>query len=593
MARRGLFWQVFPAFLGVVVLAVAVTAWYAARTCREVAEEEVRNSLAGSAGLLAAAVCRALPSGDPEGLQEIALSMAAATSHRLTVVLRDGGVAADSQEDPRRMDNHAGRPEVVAALRDGHGESRRFSATVRQVMVYVAVPVRVDGQVAAVARASAAVTAINDLAAVSIRRLVAAAALSIVAGALVSLWLSRRVAGSVAEVQAAADRLAQGDLTARVRVAASRELASLGTSLNAMAAELASRIDTITRQKEEAEAILGGMAEGVIAIDAEATVVHLNQAAADILGQERSSMIGTSLRERVRNSALYELLDRTFGNGSPVVEGDVVLRDQGAEVFLQVRASRLATPQAAGKTGAVLVLNNVTRLKKLENLRRDFAANVSHELRTPITTIKGFVETLLDGALDSREDAERFLGIVRKDADRLEALLSDLLSLAGIERDEEAGGVALSRLALGPVLAEAVASRRPKAEAKQMTVTVECDGGLAAELNPGLLQQAIGNLVDNAIAYSPAGTMVRVRAVCTNRDLRIAVTDQGRGIPPEHLGRIFERFYRVDKARSREAGGTGLGLAIAKHIAQAHKGRIEVESTVGKGSTFTIVLPLG
>jgi two-component system phosphate regulon sensor histidine kinase PhoR len=592
MARHSLLWQIFPAFATVVVLTVAVTARYAHRTCHDVANEEIRHSLKGSAGLLARDAGQLLEQNHGARLAETVRAMATATSHRFTVILRDGTVAADSEEDPARMENHADRPEVIAALRDGYGESRRFSSTVRQHLVYVALPVRVGGQLVAVARVAAAVTAIGETSAVHSRRLLAAAVLSVVVGALASLWLSRRVAGGVAEVQAVADRLAQGDLTARVRVASSRELASLANSLNAMAVELASRIDMVTRQKEEAEAILAGMAEGVIAIDADATIVHLNQAAADILGYLRAALIGANLRERVRNPALYDLLDRTFGNGFPAVEGDVVLRDRGGELYLQVRASRLTTPQAVGKTGAVLVLNNVTRLKRLETLRRDFAANVSHELRTPITTIKGFVETLLDGALDSREDAERFLRIVRKDADRLESLVADLLALAGLERDEEGPAMQRSRLPLAPVLAEAVASYKPKADAKQMAVTVICGETVAAEINPGLFQQAVGNLLDNAIAYSPPGTTVRVTATRGERDVRVSVSDQGRGIPPEHVGRIFERFYRVDKARSRDAGGTGLGLAIAKHVVQAHKGRIEVDSAVGEGSTFTIVLPL-
>jgi two-component system phosphate regulon sensor histidine kinase PhoR len=422
-------------------------------------------------------------------------------------------------------------------------------------------------------------------------RVAVAGALSVLLAAVASLWLSRRLAAPILAMRAAAERLARGDVEVRLQGPDSLELASLAASLNAMATELAGRIQAVTRQKEEAEAILASMAEGVIALSPDGVVLHLNQASAGILGQERARLVGVNLRQVVRNPALYDILDRTFAGTGPA-EGDVVLRDRGLECHLQVRGSRLSSPGAAGQTGAVLVLNDVTRLKRLEALRRDFAANVSHELRTPITSIKGFVETLLDGALDDRADAERFLQIIRQQTDRLNSLIADLLALAGLERDSEAGAIALACQPLRPALTDAVAGRRAAADARQARVTVDCAADLTANLNPGLFRQAIINLLDNAIAYSEPGTPILVTASRTAGDLRIAVVDQGRGIAPEHLERIFERFYRVDKARNRTAGGTGLGLAIVKHVVQAHKGRIEVASTPGKGSTFTLILPL-
>lgn len=589
--RRGLLWHVFPAFALVVTVTVAVTAWYASRTHHEIAALATGRGLRACAAMLAVQAAPHLATPDPEALRGLVAAAAREVPFRLTIIRRDGTVLADSEDDPARMESHADRPEFASAVRDGYGESSRYSSTVRRQMLYCALAVRRGGQVRAVCRAAAPLTAIDDTAASRSRRSLAAAFLSVLAGALVSLWLSRRLARTLAGMQVAADRMAQGDLQARVQMPASRELAGLATSLNTMAAQLAGRIEVITRQKEEVEAIFAGMAEGVLAIDAEARIIHLNQAAARILGQDRETMTGRNLREVLRNPGLYEILDRTFRSATPV-EGDVFLHEMGGtETYLQVCGSRLPTPAAADQIGAILVLNNVTRLKRLENLRREFAANVSHELRTPVTSIKGFVETLLDGALDDRADAERFLKIVRDHAGRLEALIQDLLALAGLERQTEAGGIVLTRQPLAPVLAEAVASRDGKARAKQITVRLDCPADLEAELNPGLFQQAVGNLLDNAIAYSEPATAVNVAVTRVASELRIAVSDQGRGIPAEHLDRIFERFYRIDKARSRDAGGTGLGLAIVKHVAQAHKGRIEVQSCVGTGSTFTLVLP--
>jgi two-component system phosphate regulon sensor histidine kinase PhoR len=238
-----------------------------------------------------------------------------------------------------------------------------------------------------------------------------------------------------------------------------------------------------------------------------------------------------------------------------------------------------------------VVLNEVTEIKKLENIRRDFVANVSHELRTPITSIKGFVETLIDGAIHQPEEAERFLQIVARQADRLNAIIEDLLSLSRLETDVERGEVELQQVDLQPVLEAAVQTCAPQADEKRMRLVLAWEGDLAARANPRLIEQALVNLIGNAIKYSPAGQEVRVSAAATGRTVQLQVSDQGAGIDKRHLPRLFERFYRVDKARSRELGGTGLGLAIVKHIALAHGGMVSVESEPGQGSTFVISLP--
>jgi two-component system phosphate regulon sensor histidine kinase PhoR len=273
------------------------------------------------------------------------------------------------------------------------------------------------------------------------------------------------------------------------------------------------------------------------------------------------------------------------------VEAEIVLHRSGEETFLQVRASRLAMSGDRSPAGAVMVLSDITRLKRLENLRRDFAANVSHELRTPVTSILGFVETLRDGAIDDRADALRFLDIVHSQATRLEALINDLLSLARIERSDGNNMVRLSRMPLKSPIVSVIDGLGESAKNRQIQLELDCPEKLEADINSGLFEQAVRNLVDNAIKYSDAGTTVRVRAFRQDGEIRIEVTDRGYGIAPEHIERLFERFYRVDKARSRDSGGTGLGLAIVKHVAQYHRGRVEVKSELGKGSTFSIVLP--
>lgn len=589
MKHRGLVWQVFPCFVAVAAVTVAVTVWYSSRTTRSVIQAETQVGMEGAVRLLAEVLREVPPAEAPQRLQEWVRRARASVPYRLTVIQADGTVLADTEEDPARMENHADRPEVQAARQGLLGRRLGTSPTLRRPMLYVAVPVDPGDPDTAVCRASAPLQALNSQRYAATRRVAAAALVSVLLGALVSLWLSRRLTAPVAAMQAAADRLAQGDLAVRLEGQSSRELHGLATSFNAVALELAERIRSVTRQKEEAEAILASMAEGVVALDAQAIVLRLNQAAADILGMDQDRLRGRSLREAVRSKDLHDLLDRSLADQTPA-EGDVVLRRQGNDIHLQVRASSLSHA-AAGQPGAVIVFHDVPRLTRLETMRRDFAANVSHEMRTPITSIKGFVETLLDGALDDRADAERFLGIILQHTDRLNALINDLLALAGLERDNAAEPMTLSRQPLRPILAEAVQSRAAAAAARQIAVGLDCPGDLACLANPGLLLQAVLNLLDNAIAYSEPSTRIQIRAASGDKDLRIAVTDQGRGIAAEHLDRIFERFYRVDRARSREAGGTGLGLAITKHIVQAHKGRILVDSTPGQGSTFTIVLP--
>jgi two-component system, OmpR family, phosphate regulon sensor histidine kinase PhoR len=258
---------------------------------------------------------------------------------------------------------------------------------------------------------------------------------------------------------------------------------------------------------------------------------------------------------------------------------------------LRIRGTALRDGHGQG-VGAVIVLNDVTRYRHLENLRRDFVANVSHELKTPIASIKGFVETLLDGALQSPDDAQRFLKIIASHAERLNNIIEDLLSLSKIEQSEEAANLPLVEVPLRPVLEAALRGCEPQASARKVSLELRCEE-ILAHVNPPLMEQAIINLIDNAIKYSEPGGQVVVEAQQNASEVIVAVQDRGCGIATEHLPRLFERFYRVDRARSRKLGGTGLGLAIVKHIVQAHQGRVTVESTPGEGSTFSIHLPLG
>jgi len=505
------------------------------------------------------------------------------------VILPSGRVVGDSNTNPARMDNHGDRPEIRQAFQGQIGISTRFSYTEETTMMYVAVPLMEQGRVTAVVRSSLPVAFIDR----ALNRMYFKIALggmgAALLAALLSLVMARRLSRPLEEMKQGAQRFAQGDLRVKVPVPASDELASLAEALNYMAEQLDQRIRTVIRQRQEQEAVLASMVEGVMAVDRRERLITLNQAGARLLGVDPETARERPIPELVRHPDLQNFVTRALAS-SRQVDGEIILRDNGRDRLLQVRGTPLRDLQGQA-FGALIVLNDVTRLRRLEQARRDFVANVSHELKTPITSIKGFVETLLDGAMQEPDNALSFLQIIAKHADRLNEIIDDLLSLSRIEQDSERGKVALSPGCLKEVLQDAIQVCRERAAAKDIEIEFTCPDDLAAQINAPLLLQAVVNLIDNAVKYSPAARPVQVEARLELGEVLVLVRDQGPGIAPEHLPRLFERFYRVDPGRSRKVGGTGLGLAIVKHIAQSHGGYVTLQSAPGKGSTFFIHLP--
>jgi two-component system phosphate regulon sensor histidine kinase PhoR len=355
-----------------------------------------------------------------------------------------------------------------------------------------------------------------------------------------------------------------------------------------MAEQLYERMQIVIRQRNEQEAMLSSMVEGVIAVDTDARLISLNRAAARLFHLSAEATEGRMLHEIIRNAPLLEFVDTVLATRKSD-EAELTMFEK-EEKYLQVHGTVLHDAQGRG-IGALFVLNDITRIRRLESVRRDFVANVSHELKTPVTSVKGFVETLLDGAMDDRETAMRFLKIISRHSDRLQAIIEDLLSLSRLEQEEDKRKLTRETSALRTILDSAVQACDLKASEKNITISLDCPADIAVTVNTALLEQAIINLIDNAIKYSDDGERVEATAAVVGDELQIKIIDEGSGIPEEHLNRLFERFYRVDKARSRELGGTGLGLAIVKHIAQIHGGFPTVESVPGRGSTFTIHLP--
>ena len=405
----------------------------------------------------------------------------------------------------------------------------------------------------------------------------------------ISLLISRQYSRPLEEMKRGAARFAEGELEHRLKVPNSEELAGLAEAMNQMAGQLNHRIDTIIRQRNELQTVLTSMLEGVIAVDKDERIVSMNPSAARWFGSDRAKVKGRSIPEIIRNLSLQQFISDALGSNEPR-EDDITVFQNGERV-LNVKSSPLLDADQS-QIGALVMFNDVTQLRRLETMRQDFVANVSHEIKTPLTAIKGFVETLQQGKVDDPAETQRFLGIVNKHVDRLSAIIEDLLLLSRIEQESGTEEVRLSIGRIKEVIQTAIQVCQPKADVRNITINVNAAEDLSANLDATLLEQAFVNLIDNAVKYSHDGSQVRITAAQKKREVTIEFADQGSGIPSKHLPRLFERFYRVDKARSRKLGGTGLGLAIVKHIVQAHGGHITVESSLGQGSTFTVHLPI-
>ena len=593
MNKRRLFWQLFPTYLLITLTALTAVGWYSLSSLREFHYDRIAIDLEDRARLVERLVREHLTSKNSSAqntpsLDRLSKDVGLSTSMRVTLIDPQGNVLGDSHEDPAKMDNHASRPEIKKALSGNVGTSIRYSRTVKENFIYLAIPVFREGVIAGAVRTSIPITFIdNVLGSMEIKIGLAGLMVALLA-ALISLVVSRRISQPLENMKRAAEEFAHGDLTRKISATGSLEIAGLAETLNKMAHQLDWRIRCVTEERNEREAILFSMIEGVFAVDAAERLIGMNQAAAKLLGVDPKKSKRKHIQEVVRNSALQDFVKKAL-KSQDVVETDFAMRGS-EERNLQARGTVL-NDASDNSIGAVIVLNDVTHLQRLENMRRDFVANVSHEIKTPLTSIKGFVETLLAGAIHDPEDASRFLEIIARQVDRLNAIIDDLLSLSRLEHDPDRFTIAMEDVSLKGVLQSSIQACQDRATKLEATIELICDDTLKAKINPQLLEQAIINLVDNAIKYSGSNKRVEVSGKQESDEIIIQVRDWGSGISQEHLPRLFERFYRVDKARSRDLGGTGLGLAIVKHIAQVHKGFVRADSALGKGSVFSIHLP--
>jgi two-component system phosphate regulon sensor histidine kinase PhoR len=601
MRQKKLIWQIFPANLLIILITMGGFTWYGAIALKDFYLHELDTDLVDRAHLVRTTVNEYMGEKSYVKLKNFCVISGKESATRITVIDPGGKVLADSDEDAESMENHRDRPEIIEAMHGNVGKSLRFSRTLRTRMFYVAIPLQggagKEGPagIIGVLRMSVPATAI-DTTLQSIRMKIGIGLVVVICfAAVVALLVSRNISRPLEIMQRGAERMSQGDFSQRMaglqRNSASLEVAALAVSMDRMAEQLEERFKTIVSQRNELETVFSCMVESVLAVDRNERVLNLNKAASRLFGIEREKAKGRLVQEIIRNVPLQKQIANILETGEPQ-EDEIVLLNAEGERFLQTNLVLLY--DGKNQSGDVLVvMNDVTKLRLLENMRRDFVANVSHELRTPITSIRGYVETLLDEKLEDRENGIKFLEIVLRQSDRLNAIIEDLLSLSRIEQETESGEIPLTEGCLRPVLEAAIQTCQMKADQKNIHLSLDCPDEIWGVMNDTLLEQAVVNLLVNGITYSEQGSTVAVNAEIAGQDrnkILIRVKDTGIGIGREHLPRLFERFYRSDKARSRKVGGTGLGLAIVKHIIQAHGGSVDVQSREGQGATFTLSL---
>lgn len=511
------------------------------------------------------------------------------TGARVTFIRNDGVVLGDSDWDPSQMDNHLDRAEVKEALEVGTGRAIRESDTANQNMMYVAIPVEIiPDQAPNIIRLAMSLNEVDQ----SIRNLTMVLVLGLLALFLVAAIISYRIALSMTlpleQITKVAKRIKNMDYRARVKVTKQDEIGELGNAINAMADSLQVQMTRIQQNENQLESVLDNMINGIVMIDKNGKIVLMNRRAEEVLGFSARELVGRHFAEAKQQYELSQMIQEGLKNKEH-------LREEITFYFPEERLLELNLvpihPDGNEFSGVLLVLQDVSAIRRLERMRSEFVANVSHELKTPITAVKGFAETLLGGAVNDEETARSFLQIIYDESDRLNRLIGDILELSKIESRRVP--LSFSPVEVDSFISKSVKLMESEASRKHIELSMNIEPGLYVEADEDRLRQIVMNLLSNGINYTPDGGRVSVKVEGIGDDLiRISISDSGIGIPKKDLPRIFERFYRVDKARSRSSGGTGLGLSIVKHLVELHKGTISVTSSLGVGSTFIIELPV-
>ncbi|HEY0963252.1 MAG TPA: ATP-binding protein [Pseudomonadales bacterium] len=554
------------------------------------AEREATGAqLRAQAQVLARAAAIPLQRRDAAAVEVLGTTLADSLSLRVTLVDATGIVLTDTHESAEQMGNILHRPEIQLALTQGGGMAERYSEPLNEAFYYAAVPVRSGDTAIGIARVGRSIADIDRAQADRQLQLVTTCSGVLLALLLFGAWPAWRKGESLEDITQITEAIAQGDFERRVAESRALGMKRLADAINQMARNSARRVTALTADRNRLATIFTGMVEGVIDVDEKQNIVHINEAAAALLGVRSERCKGKPIWQEVRNQKITQALDEALRSRS-VIKSRIDYPRESDQLVFDIYVASLSD-DAGEPIGAILVLHDVTELKHLERIRTDFVANASHELKTPITAIRGLSETIVGDDQVDRATLMQFMERIHAQSIRLSHLVTDLMTISRLESDQNMGDFSLLNFA--DLVSRAATAAQPALDARQHRLTLALpERRVEIYGDRQHLSQLVDNLLDNAIKYTPDRGLIQLRLRIDGSDMLFEVEDSGIGISPQYQQRVFERFYRVDKARSQSLGGTGLGLSIVKNIAERHSGNVSVVSQLGVGSVFTFRMPL-
>ena len=577
--RSHFLWKMYAGYSALILISCAIVGMITTQHVEADALTQIQQSLKTQATLLSEPANKYIELSDLEGIQKQIRSLSSNIKTRITIIRLDGVVIADSSENPCEMNNHASRPEILDAKTRNVGIATRFSDTLNAKMMYLAIPIQ-NGYV----RTSLPLTLVDKQLRDLRTSILISAGVSAVVALLLGLFLTLHFVKPLASMTLIAEAMSRGDYEKRISTSRRDEIGTLAQALNTLASSCQKRMDTINAEKNKLSTILSGMTEGVVAIDKNECVIHLNKACAKLLKTPLDESLNKPICQITRISKICEALSKTVSEGVSSQE-KIKIATVEKKQFIEMHTSALYDGQG-DLVGAIAVLQDVSDIQRLETMRRDFVANASHELKTPITAIRGLAETLIDDKKLPANMRERFIKKIKSQSIRLSLIVTDLLAISRLESSVDGQGVVFD---VCTVISATIKSFLSDSENSNIEIEIPSTP-IYIEGDENAISQLASNLLDNAIKYTSDNGKIFVRLNKIENCAVLEVQDTGIGIEPQEQERIFERFYRVDKARSRELGGTGLGLSIVKHIALVHSGSVSVESTPSIGSTFRVSL---
>jgi len=579
-------WKLFITYIVIIAICVIFFGIFTITPLRDFYIENLSANLEANGLLINNFLQDDISQNNLSSIKSKTVTLAKKINQRISIVDITGNVLGDSEIDPILMENHADRPEIETALKGKTGQSIRYSNTLKIDMLYIAIPITKDDQIIGVARLSTPLSQVKFKIQNIIQIIFFSSIIALFIASLISLFVSLRITKPLREMNKISQEIAKGNFHNKIMVKSQDEIGELSHALNEMSEALKTKIKEIYEDKAKIETVLSSVIEGIAAVDKNGKIILYNYAFENIIDFPREKAVNKYHWEIIRNNAINELIKNALKMKQTITREIHTFFPQ-EKIF---NASATPLGDKNNIMGIVFVLNDITEIKKLEKMRSEFVANVSHELRTPLTSIQGFIETLKDKKTDDPIKVKRFLNIIERQSNRLYLLIEDLLHLSKLESQEIQ--MNFQKVNLGELVDKIILEFKEKADKKKHKIHLNISSGLPpVYIDVDKIELVFSNLLDNAIHYTPERGEIIISASEKKDTVYVEITDNGIGISAEHLPRLFERFYRVNKDRSRKFGGTGLGLAIVKHIIIAHKGTMGVKSSPGQGSTFFFELP--